>query len=108
MNAVSAPAGGWKRTLNQNDYIHALIREAVKRGFADDSGELMDEHDAKVALVTAWMIERGHPSKIIAFRGRPVQLRRSTTTFDKAEASEFAEFIIYACAERGIILTERP
>lgn len=105
--------GGWqgsarphKRTLNQNDYVHALIREAVKGGLATDDGRHLTFYEAKVVLVTAWGIAKDEESDIVIYDGRPIQLRRSTTTFDKSEASEFAEFVISECARRGIQLGE--
>jgi hypothetical protein len=107
--------GGWERgksanrerTLPQNRYLHALIRQAVKGGLATDDGRRLTEYEAKVALVTAWMIAKGQESDIVVFDGHPIQLRRSTTTFDKSEASEFAEFIHAECATRGISLPEK-
>lgn len=105
--------GGWqgnarphKRTLNQNDYIHALIREAVKGGLATDDGRRLTFYEAKVVLVTAWGIAKDEESDIVIYDGRPIQLRRSTTTFDKGEASEFAEFVISECAKRSIQLRD--
>lgn len=105
--------GGWqgnarphKRTLSQNDLIHKLIREAVKAGFADDHGQCFDFYDAKTVFVTAFDIAKGLESEIVIYDGRPIQLRRSTTTFDKGEASEFAEFVISECAKRGIQLRD--
>lgn len=95
-----------KRTLNQNDYVHKLIREAVKGGLATDDGRRLTFYEAKVVLVTAWGIAKDEESDIVIYDGRPIQLRRSTTTFDKAEASEFAEFIHSECAKRGITLRE--
>ncbi len=103
--------GGWqgnarphKRTLNQNDFLHALIRQAVKGGLATDDGRRLTFYEAKVAFVTAWMIEEGHHSDIVAFDGHPIQLRRSTTELDKGELSSLAEFIQAKCALRGIQL----
>lgn len=94
------------RTYSQNNYLHCLIRAAVKGGLATDDGRRLTEYEAKVALVTAWMIHKGEESDIVIFDGHPIQLRRSTTTFDKAEASEFAEFIQFECDRRGIPLSE--
>ena len=110
----SRPAGGgWergtrsnKRTLNQNDYLHALIREAVKGGLATDDGRRLTFYEAKVALVTAWMIEEGYQSDIVPFGGHPIQLRRSTAELSKAELSRLAEFIHATLAQRGIALRE--
>ncbi len=108
-------AEGWQRgarsssrTRNQNDLIHALIREAVKGGLATDDGRRLTFYEAKVVLVTAWGIAKDEESDIVIYDGKPIQLRRSTTTFDKSEASEFAEFIHKECAERGIVLKDQP
>lgn len=92
------------RSLDQNALLHALVAEAVKNGLSDDSGRRLTEEEAKVAFVSAWMIEEGHGSDIVAFSGHPVQLRRSTTTLTKAEFSSLVEFIQAACALRGITL----
>lgn len=105
--------GGWqgrsgshKRTLSQNAYLHALINEAVKGGLATDDGRRLTFYEAKVALVTAWQIEEGYDSDIVAFNGQPIQLRRSTAELSKAELSSLAEFIHASCAQRGITLKE--
>ncbi len=61
----AAAGGGWargkapaKRTLNQNDFIHSLIREAVKGGLSTDDGRRLTFYEAKVVLVTAWGIAK--------------------------------------------------
>jgi hypothetical protein len=94
-----------KRSGAQNRLLHALISEAVDKGLATDNGRRLTFDEAKVALVTGWMIEEGHDSDIVAFGGRPVQLRRSTATLDKSEFSRLIEFILAECALRGIQLT---
>jgi hypothetical protein len=98
------PAG---RSLDQNARLHAMIADAVKGGLATDDGRRLDAEDAKTAFVSAWMIENGMPSDIVAFNGRPVQLRRSTTTFTKAELTSLMDFIEAECAQRGIPLQEQ-
>lgn len=95
------------RSLEQNALLHALISEAVRRGFATDNGRRLTVDDAKTALVGAWMRENGEDIDIIALEGHAIQLRRSTTTFTKAELSSLVEFIYAVCAKRGINLTER-
>lgn len=95
-----------RRTLDQNALLHALLTEAVEGGLASDTGRRLTLDEAKVAFVSAWMIEEGHGSDIVAFGGHAVQLRRSTTSFDKAEFSSLIEFIKAACAQRGIKLRE--
>lgn len=97
-------AGSNIRTLPQNAFVHGLIRAAVKGGIATDDGRRLTFYEAKVAFVTAWMIEEGHHSDIVAFAGHPIQLRRSTAELDKSEASALADFIQAECAQRGIVL----
>jgi len=101
---VIRPAG---RTKDQNARLHAMIAEAVKGGFATDAGRVLDEEDAKTAFVTGWMIENGEQSDIVVFNRRPIQLRRSTRKFTKAELSSLMDFIEAECAQRGIKLSER-
>lgn len=98
---IIRPAG---RTLDQNARLHAMIAAAVKGGFATDGGRILDEEDAKTAFVSGWMIENGEESDIVIFNKRPVQLRRSTRKFTKAELSSLMDFIEAECAARGIDL----
>lgn len=91
----------------QNRLLHALIAEAVGNGLATDNGTRLTLEDAKTALVTGWMGEAGQASDMVIFAGRPVQLRRSTTTFSKAELSSLIEYIRAECAMRGIQLRDR-
>ena len=94
------------RTNSQNRTLHMLIADAVAGGLSTDTGRRLNEEEAKVAFVTGWMIENGQPSDVVAFGGRPVQLRRSTTTFDKAELASLIDFIMAECAMRGIPLRD--
>ena len=94
------------RSLEQNALLHALISEAVAKGFATDSGRRLTTDDAKTAFVAAWMRENGEDSDIIVMDGHAIQLRRSTTTFTKSEMSSLVEYIYAACAKRGIMLSE--
>ncbi len=96
-----------RRSLSQNALFHSLVAEAVQKGLAADDGRRLTFDEAKVALVSAWMIEEGHGSDIIAFRGNAVQLRRSTTTLDKDEFGRLIECTYMACAEKGIVLGEK-
>lgn len=100
---IIRPAG---RTLDQNARLHAMIAAAVKGGFKTDSGRALDEEDLKTAFVTGWMIENGEPSDIVVFNRRPVQLRRSTRKFTRAELTSLMDFIEAECAQRGIDLTQ--
>lgn len=94
------------RTLSQNRTLHMLIADAVAGGFATDNGTRLNEEDAKTAFVSGWMIENGYPSDIVLVNGRPVQLRRSTTTFDKAELASLIDYIMCECAQRGIVVRD--
>lgn len=95
-----------RRSLSQNALFHALLAEAVQKGLAADDGRRLTFDEAKVAIVSGWMIEEGHASDIVAFRGSAVQLRRSTTSLDKDEFGRLIEFTYMACAEKGIVLGE--
>lgn len=97
-----------RRSKAQNALLHALISEAVDKGIATDDGRRLTLDEAKVAFVSGWMIEEGHSSDIVAFGGRVVQLRRSTTTLTKDEFSRLVEFIHAECAQRGLPLQDRP
>lgn len=105
---VATSPAGWvvtleppNRTLQQNALLHSLIADSVKGGLATDDGRRLTFDEAKVVWVTAWM---GETSDMVIFDKRPVQLRRSTTTFDKAELSSLIEFITAECIKRGIPL----
>lgn len=95
-----------RRTISQNSTLHMLIADAVAGGLATDDGRRLTTEEAKTAFVTAWMRENGQDDDMIAFSGNPVQLRRSTTTFDKAELASLIEFIMAECAQRGIPLRD--
>jgi hypothetical protein len=95
-----------RRSKAQNALLHALIAEAVKGGIATDDGRRLTLEEAKVAFDSGWMIEEGHGSDIVAFGGRPVQLRHSTRTLTKDEFSRLVEFIHAECAQRGIPLSD--
>jgi hypothetical protein len=95
-----------RRTIPQNSTLHMLIADAVAGGLATDTGRRLTQEEAKVAFVTGWMVESGHESDIVAFSGHPVQLRRSTATFDKAEFASLIEYIMAECAQRGIALRD--
>lgn len=90
----------------QNRLLHALIAEAVGKGFATDNGTRLTVDDAKTVFVTGWLGETGQPSEMVIYNGKPVQLRRSTTTFSKAELSSLIDYIHAECAMRGIQLRE--
>jgi hypothetical protein len=91
-----------RRTIPQNSTLHMLIADAVAGGLADDNGRRLTFDEAKVAFVSAWMIEEGEGSDIIAFSGRPVQLYRSTAGLDRGECGSLISFILAECATRGI------
>ena len=97
------------RTLDQSAKFHAMLGDIVKAGFIHD-GRLFDLEDLKVLMVSAWMIETGRRSDVVkGFSGEAVQLRRSTTTFTRAEMGELIDMVEAFAAQRGIVLSEgRP
>ena len=107
---LTAPLGCYvtvepeRRSLAQNKRLHAMIADAVAGGLATDDGRRLTHGEAKIAFVSGWMIEAGEESDIVAFNGRPVQLRRSTKTFTKDELGSLMDFIEVECAKRGIQL----
>lgn len=100
------PAG---RSDPQNKRLHAMIAEAVAKGF-QVGGRRFTTEEAKTLFVSGWMIENGHGSDIVkGLHDEPVQLRRSTTTFTKAELTSLMDYIEAECALRGFPLREdRP
>jgi len=102
---VVRPAG---RSLAQNARLHAMISEAVAKGFAIN-GRRFTLDEAKTLFVSGWMIEtQGENASDIVqgLNGEPVQLRRSTATFSKEELGSLMDFIEAECAKRGVMLGE--
>lgn len=92
------------RTLDQSAKFHAMLADIVKSGFTHE-GRRFDTEDLKTMFVSAWLIETGRRSDVVkGFAGEPVQLRRSTTTFSKAEMGELIDLVETFAAERGIAL----
>lgn len=109
---MEAPEGWWvrivppKRSLDANARFHAMLNEIEKSGFTHNARKF-DTEDLKTLFVTAWMEETGRPSDVVmGFHGKPVQLRRSTTTFSPTEMGELMIIVEKFCAERGITLRE--
>lgn len=94
------------RSDPQNRRLHAMIREAVAKGFQIGDRRFTEE-EAKTLFVSGWMIEQGFTSDIVkGLHDEPVQLRRSTTTFGKAELTSLMDYIEMECATRGFPLRE--
>lgn len=109
---MEAPEGWWvrieppKRTKDANARFHAMLNDIEKSGFKHE-GRAFDTEDLKTLFVTAWAHETGRPSDVVkGFHGKPVQLRRSTTTFSKEEMGELMIIVERFCAEHGIQLRE--
>lgn len=110
---MEAPDGWWVRiqppgrTLDANARFHAMLGRIAKSGW-EDGGRHFDVEDLKTLFVTAWMDETDQPSDVVmGFHGKPVQLRRSTTTFSKKEMGELMTIVEKFAAERGINLGDR-
>lgn len=98
-----------RRTIPQNRLLHGLLAEAIKGGLSTDDGRRLTIGEARTAFMSGWMEEMGLGSDIIAFSGRAVQLRRSTTELTPSEFSSLVEYIRAECFHRGIPLSEaRP
>lgn len=110
---IAATPPGWvvdlmppRRSLGQNSRLHALLSEIADSGFALN-GRRFTVDELKTLFVSAWMIETGKESDIVAgLDGHAVQLRRSTTTFTKEELGSLMDFIEAECAQRNIQLRE--
>lgn len=107
--AVRRAPDGWTvevkpplRTLDANAKFHAMLADIVKSGF-EHEGRQYGIDDLKTLFVSAWMIETGRQSDIVkGFNGETVQLRRSTTTFNKHEMGELIDLVEAFAAQRGI------
>lgn len=107
---LEAPDGWWvrlsppTRTLDANARFHAMLGRVEKSGF-EHAGRRFDVEDLKTLFVTAWMDETKQPSDVVmGFHNKPVQLRRSTTTFTKEEMAGLMTIVERFAAERGIDL----
>ena len=95
-----------RRSIPQNRLLHGLLTEAIKGGLATDDGRRLTIGEARTAFVSGWMDEMGLGSDIVAFGGRAVQLRRSTTELNSSEFSSLVEYIRAECFHRGIVLSQ--
>ncbi len=94
------------RSLEQNARLHAMLSAIAKSGFTHE-GRQFDIDDLRTLFVTAWMDEKKMGSDVVlGFHGKPVQLRRSTTTFSKEELGELIDLVEAFAAQRGIQLSE--
>lgn len=92
------------RTPDQSARFHAMLGDIVKSGFTHE-GRTFDIEDLKTMFVSAWMIDTNRRSDVVkGFSGEPVQLRRSTTTFTKAEMRELIDLVEAFAGQRGIPL----
>jgi hypothetical protein len=95
-----------KRSLSQNDRLHAMIGDLIKGGF-DHKGRKLTMQQLKVLFVSTWQIETGQGSDIIeGLSGEAVQLVRGTSELDSKECSEVMIIIERTAAERGIALKD--
>lgn len=91
------------RSLDQNARLHALLADisASKVEVCGEAARSVD--DLKTIFVSAWMIETERSSDMVrGLHDEPVQLRRSTTTFSKAEMSELIEMVTAWAVQHGI------
>lgn len=95
------------RSLDQNARLHAILADisASKVEVCGEAGRSID--DLKTIFVSAWMIETERSSDMVrGLHDEPVQLRRSTTTFSKAEMSELIEMVTAWAVQHGVRLRE--
>ena len=95
------------RSDQQNKLFHAIIADIAKQ--AEHAGARWDLESWKRFLVDQWAKETGRSSGRVApsLDGeRVVQLGMQTRHFNKAEASEFTEWLFAWCSENGINTTQ--
>jgi hypothetical protein len=94
-----------KRTLEQNDALHPLVRAIARQvKFAD---EWQSEDDWRRILLSGFLTATGHKVQVLrGIEGESVIIRISTRKLDKSKFSEFLEYVNAWAAERGVKLQE--
>ena len=95
------------RSLPQNAMYHAIINQVAKQ--AQHMGAQWDADSWKRFLVDQWAQDTKHePGRVVpSLDGkRIVQLGRQTREFTKDEASEFTDWLLAWCVEKGIEIEE--
>ena len=94
------------RSLRQNNYLHALIRDIAEQ--LEWAGAKRDSDTWKRLLVAAWLRARGESVEVLpALDGHGVDVVfRRTSKLTRAECAELCEFIAAWGAERGVVFRD--
>lgn len=95
------------RSSEANAKLHALLADISVSGapVCGEAGRSLD--DLKTIFVSAWMMETGRPSSMVrGLHDEAIQLRRSTTTFSKAEMGELIEMVTAWAIQHGVQLRD--
>lgn len=94
------------RSLRQNNYLHALIRDIAEQ--LAWAGAKRDGDTWKRLLVAAWLRARGESVEVLpALDGHGVDVVfRRTSKLTRAECAELCEFIAAWGTERGVVFRD--
>jgi hypothetical protein len=95
------------RSQPQNEMYHAIIGQIAKQ--AEHAGAKWDGESWKRFLIDQWASETGRPAGKVApsLDGqRVVQLGLQSRKFNKADASEFTEWLICWATDKGFEVGE--
>jgi len=95
------------RSQPQNEMYHAIIGQIAKQ--AEHAGAKWDGESWKRFLIDQWASETGRSAGKVApsLDGqRVVQLGLQSRKFNKADASEFTEWLIYWATDKGFEVGE--
>jgi hypothetical protein len=96
-----------KRTLLQNDRMHACLTDIIKSGHKLHGETYTDVDDWKTFFVSVWMGETGRAGKLVkGINGEFVQLYWRTSRMNKEQLGEMMIIIERFCAENGIPLRD--
>lgn len=91
-----------KRTLEQNDHIHAICSALEKSGL-HWAGRERTKTEWKVLLVSGHAVATNTDTEVVeGLEGELVNLRESTAEMDKRRGSSLIEYSIAFCVNIGI------
>jgi NinB protein len=90
-----------KRTLEQNDAFHPIIREIAKA--VPLCGKKRTEKQARTIFMSAFRTWQGQQIEMVeGLEGEPVAIGLSTADLKKSEASDFIEYLNAFAAEHNV------
>lgn len=102
---MEAPIVTDKRTLPQNDRLHACLTDIVRSGY-QLHGRAFSVEDWKTLFVSLWMGETGRSQLVRGINNELVQLYWRTSRMKKKHLGEVLILVEKFCAERGIQLRD--